>query len=157
MLHFRIGQSTVGGPKWTNMDLFRPKWTKMDHFGPFGLADAKNNSVQTRCIVKGEAQKSPLFWRFSGGFWFSQDRLLSRNSTRKPLNLIKSPIFTNTPCKSTCLYNAPSMHTVNKIQFGIRPFWPKWSFGPFWTILVQYTFWQYCGHSLSFSMKNTQN
>ena len=26
------------------------------------------NSVQTRCIVKGEAQKSPLFWRFSGGF-----------------------------------------------------------------------------------------
>ena len=26
------------------------------------------NSVQTRCIVKGEAQKSPLFWQFSGGF-----------------------------------------------------------------------------------------
>ena len=26
------------------------------------------NSVQTRCIVKGEAQKSPLFWRFSGGY-----------------------------------------------------------------------------------------
>ena len=26
------------------------------------------NSVQTRCIVKGEAQKSPLFWRFSRGF-----------------------------------------------------------------------------------------
>ena len=25
------------------------------------------NSLQTRCIVKGEAQKSPLFWRFSGG------------------------------------------------------------------------------------------
>ena len=42
------------------------------------------NSVQTRCIVKGEAQKSPLFWRFSGGLCFSQDRLFSRNSTRKP-------------------------------------------------------------------------
>ena len=28
------------------------------------------NSVQTRCIVKGEAQKSPLFWRFSGAFDF---------------------------------------------------------------------------------------
>ena len=28
------------------------------------------NSVQTRCIVKGEAQKSPLFWRFSGVFGF---------------------------------------------------------------------------------------
>ena len=61
---------------------------------------------------KGEAQKSPLFWRFSGFFLFSQDRLFSRNSTRKPLNLIKSPIFTNAPCKTPCLYNAPSMHTV---------------------------------------------
>ena len=62
---------------------------------------------------KGEAQKSPLFWRFFGGFWFSQDHLLSRNSTRKPWNVIKSPMFTNTPCKSICLYNAPSMHTVD--------------------------------------------
>ena len=35
-----------------------------------------------------------------------------------------------------------------KIRFGIRSFWPKWSFGPFWTILVQYTFRQYRGHSL---------
>ena len=26
---------------------------------------------------------------------------------------MKSSIFTNTPCKSTCLYNAPSMHTVD--------------------------------------------
>ena len=75
--------------------------------------DIDFNSVQTRCIVKGEAQKSLLFWRFSGGFWFSQDRLFSRNSTGKPLNLIKSPIFTNAPCKTTCLYNAPSMHTVD--------------------------------------------
>ena len=75
------------------------------------------NSVQTRCIVKGEAQKSPLFWRFSGGFWFSQDRVFSKNSTRKPLNLIKSPIFTNTPCKSSFLYNAPSMRTVLFSQF----------------------------------------
>ena len=71
------------------------------------------NNVQTRCIAKGEAQKSPLLWRFSGGFQFSQDRLFSRNSIRKPFKLIKSPIFTNTPCKSTCLYNAPSMHTVD--------------------------------------------
>ena len=75
---------------------------------------------KARCIVKGEAQKSPLFWRFSGGFWFSQDRLFSRNSTRKALNLIKSLIFTNAPCKSTCLYNAPSMHTVEKRRCKIR-------------------------------------
>ena len=69
--------------------------------------------MQTWCIVKGEAQKSPLFWRFSGGFWFSQDRLFSRNSTRNPLNFKKSPIFTNAPCKTACLYNAPSMHTAD--------------------------------------------
>ena len=31
-----------------------------------GVATLINN-VQTRCIVKGEAQKSPPFWRFSGG------------------------------------------------------------------------------------------
>ena len=35
------------------------------------------------------------------------------NSTRKPLNLIKSPIFTNAPCKTACLHNAPSMHTLD--------------------------------------------
>ena len=35
--------------------------------GPRGQRDLIN-SVQTRCIVKGEAQKSPLFWRFSGAF-----------------------------------------------------------------------------------------
>ena len=28
------------------------------------------NSVQTRCIVKGEVHKSPLFWRFWGVFDF---------------------------------------------------------------------------------------
>ena len=28
------------------------------------------NIVQTGCIVKGEAQKSPLFWRFLGPFDF---------------------------------------------------------------------------------------
>ena len=38
--------------------------------------------------------------------------MFSRNSTRKPLNLTKSPIFTNTPCKSTCLCNAPSILVV---------------------------------------------
>ena len=65
-----------------------------------------------RCIVKGEAQKSPRFWRFSGGLWFSQERLFSRNSTRKPLNWMKAPIFANTLGKSTCLYNATGLHIV---------------------------------------------
>ena len=75
---------------------------------------AKSNNVQTRCIGKCEAQKSPLFWQFSGGLWFSQERLFSRHSTRKPLSLIKSPIFRNAPCKFTCFCNAPSLHSVEK-------------------------------------------
>ena len=54
---------------------------------------SKVDSVQTRCIVKGEAQKSPLFWRFSGGFCFSQERLFFLNSTRKPLNFNKIADF----------------------------------------------------------------
>ena len=61
---------------------------------------------------KRRGSESPLFWRFSGGFWFSQDHLFSKNSTGKPLNLIKSPIFTSTPFESSFLYKAPSMHTV---------------------------------------------
>ena len=80
------------------------------------VTPAQFNSVQTRCIVKGEAQKNPLLGQFSGGFRFSEERLLCKNSTRKPLNLVKSRIFTNAPCKSPFLYNAPSMHTVEQSQ-----------------------------------------
>ena len=76
---------------------------------------AQINSVQTRCIVKGEAQKSLLFWRYSwGGVWFSQESLLSRNSIAKPFNWIQSLIFTNAPCKSTCHYNAGSLRPVEQ-------------------------------------------
>ena len=46
---------------------------------------SSSNSVQIRCITKGEAQKSPHFWRFSGGCWFSQVRVFSRNSSMGPL------------------------------------------------------------------------
>ena len=74
----------------------------------------KVNSVQTRCSVKGETQKSPLFWRFSGVFDFLRIAC-SLGIPQENLKFnIKSPIFTNTPCKSTCIYNAPSMHTVEK-------------------------------------------
>ena len=46
-----------------------------------------SSSVQTRCIVKGEAQKNPIFWsliQFSGVFWgflIFSGALFSRNST----------------------------------------------------------------------------
>ena len=92
---------------------------------PVQNQDAQHMFLQHRGAhaEKGEAQKSPLFWRFSGGPWFSQDRLFSRNSTRKPLHLIKSAIFTNTRGKSTCLYNAPSMHTVGCIAVLFNNVW----------------------------------
>ena len=64
--------------------------------------------------IKGEALKSSLFWRFSGGVWFSEERLLSQNSAKSPWNSFGPPIFTNNPCRSTCLCNAPSLHTVDK-------------------------------------------
>ena len=82
---------------------------------PYGFncrgARANLNSVQWR-----GSGKSTFLSLVSGGFWFSQDRLFSRNSTRKPFNLIKSPIFTNAACNITCLYNAPSIHTVESLR-----------------------------------------
>ena len=69
------------------------------------------NSVQTRCIVKGEVQKSPLFWRFSGVFWRPEQCLLSKNFTRNPLNWKKiniqtplvNPLFCAMPLVCTLL------------------------------------------------------
>ena len=50
--------------------------------------------MQPGC-VKGEAQRSPLFWRFSGGLWCSRVRLLCRKSNRRPFKLNTSPIITS--------------------------------------------------------------
>ena len=52
------------------MRKLRPKLRASDHgeLQPPEFESTVIDSVQTRCIVKGEAQKSPLFWRFSGGF-----------------------------------------------------------------------------------------
>ena len=78
--------------------------------------------MQTRCIVEGEAQKSPLFWRFSGGFRFFQERLFSRNSTRKPLKFNR---FLQTPLVNPLfLYNAPSVHTVDFFVFSVAAIFP---------------------------------
>ena len=66
------------------------------------------NNVHTRCIATGEAQKSPLFWRFSGVLWFYQERLFSRNSTRKPLNVINHR-FLQTPLVNPLVF---TMHLV---------------------------------------------
>ena len=56
---------------------------------PMSGKRAAFNSVQTGCIVEGEAQKSPPFKRFSGGLIFSQVRLLFENSNRGPLSMGK--------------------------------------------------------------------
>ena len=91
-----------------------PVWRSLECLLPRNYCDNDFlSSVQTRCVVKGEAQKSPLLWRFSGGFWFCQDRLFSRNSARKPSNLIESPIFTNAPC----FY---SLHQVCALLISLR-------------------------------------
>ena len=78
----------ISGPKSAKKDMNDSR-SHLQSANRMSAHFALFDSVQTRCIVKGEAQKSPLFWRFSGGFWFSQDR----NSTRKPLNLIENPRF----------------------------------------------------------------
>ena len=64
----------------------------------------KFNSVQTVCIVKARLRKV----HFSGVFDFLRCACSLGIRARDPLSSIKSPIFTNAPCKLTCLYNAPS-------------------------------------------------
>ena len=68
------------------------------------------NSVEIVCIVKGEAQKSPLLWRFSRGGWFSQGLEIP---IQDPLKLIQPPMFACTLYKSICLYNAAGLHVVD--------------------------------------------
>ena len=46
-----------------------------------------------------------IFW----GFWFCQDRLLSRNSTRKPFTFKKNPRFLQTPLVNPLVF---TMHLV---------------------------------------------
>ena len=62
--------------------------------------------ILTVCKLAGALQKARLF---------SEERLFCRNSTRKPSNLKNHRFFTKTPCKSSFLYNAPSVHTVEMI------------------------------------------
>ena len=83
------------------------------------------SNMQTGCIVKDEAPKSPLFWRCSGGFDFLRCACSLGFPARDPWNLVKSPTFTNTPCKPT-LYNTqkPGDHpNLRKNALGVkRPF-----------------------------------
>ena len=82
---------------------------KFEWFRRIGLTRHKNRGLNCEWFARIDSRalrcESPMplsFWWFSRGFWCSQERLFFRNHTRKPLNLMKSPIFTNTPCKSTC-------------------------------------------------------
>ena len=70
------------------------------------------NSV--RCIVKGEARKNPLCWRFSGGFDFLRSACFVGIPQEN-----RSTDFYKHPCKSICLYNAPSLHTVECFPNGV--------------------------------------
>ena len=66
--------------------------------------------VQVECIAKGEAQKSPLLWRFSG---FLRCTFLSKSSSMRPSNFNKITDLASTPCKPTCLYNAPCLKCLH--------------------------------------------
>ena len=60
---------------------------------PLLLRPLKTTKMTKITHAKTLRAKSPVFFFY-------------RNSTRSPI------FFTNTPCKSTCLHNAPSMRTV---------------------------------------------
>ena len=81
-------------------------------------------NVLTRCIVKGEAQKSPLFWRFTGVLDFLRSACLLGFPQKKNFKFNRKAdvaFFTNTACKSTYLCNAPSLHTVYCFSVGRSP------------------------------------
>ena len=78
------------------------------------------NSVQTRCIVKGKAKKGLLFWRLSGEFWFSQERLFSRNSIRGTFIFNKITDFYKHPLTlraKGALISEPRCSTPCEMQF----------------------------------------
>ena len=60
------------------------------------LKSVQTRSIQWHCKRQGSEKSTLLVAIFWGIFDFYQDRLLSRNSTRKPLNLIEPP-FLQTP------------------------------------------------------------
>ena len=92
--------SDFGGPPGCNSDL----WLYNSDFWPI------IDSAQTGYIVKGEAQKSPLFWRFA---------LVLQEFQYNTLKFNKPPIYTNTPSKSTCLYISSSLRTADAtLTFG---------------------------------------
>ena len=70
--------------------------------------------MQTRCIVKTEAQKIHL----SRGVGSQGARLFLRH----PVCLMKSQFYTNTPCTSTTLYSIPGSHTgrIVPLLAGVR-------------------------------------
>ena len=68
-------------------------------------------------IVIGEARKHLLFWRCSGGLWFSQVRL--GIPERDALNLNKSPIL-QTPFTIPLLFTVPLVCTLTFVQRSLQ-------------------------------------
>ena len=95
-------------PKSPNSSASSPDKGKISkHVQNYNVRSEPFHDVQTRSIVKGEAQKSPLFWRFSG-FWIFSGSPVLQEFHKKTLKFKKSPIFT------TPLVNPPvfTMHLV---------------------------------------------
>ena len=81
------------------------------------------------CRRRG-SEKSTLMALFLGAFDYLRSSCSLGIAVWDPSNLIKSPIFTNTPCKPFCLYNAPCVHIVERslgcfaqamMAFGVFP------------------------------------
>ena len=87
-------------PKRTDLDRNGPKRTDMDRIGHF--------DAQLGCIVKARLREAHFSCELGGILMLSGALVLYG-----AIKLIKITDFPNTPCKCTCLYNAPSSHSVN--------------------------------------------
>ena len=69
------------------------------------------------CKRRG-SEKSTFLTKCLGSSNFLKRACSLGNPSQDPLNSIKSPIITNTPCKCTCLCNALVLHIVERSCLG---------------------------------------
>ena len=73
------------------------------------------NSMETRCIVKGEAQKSPLSGDFLGVFDFLRSTY-SLGIPKKPFNLIKNLRFLQMALVKPLVFTMHLVCTLSECQ-----------------------------------------
>ena len=73
----------------------------------------KINCVQTRCIVKGEAQKSPTFLVIFGGFCFLSGAPVLQEFHQKTFKINRFTDFT-TPLANLLVFTMPLVWATNR-------------------------------------------